>query len=286
MPLFTGDQFTAQLDALTVGLSRVLFPIVILLGLNGLVVGILNAHDHFTIPALTPLVWNIVIIGGIVLLDPLFEGDDKLYAYAIGVVAGTAVQLAMCIPPLIRIGFPVRITFDFLHDEHVKRVLVLMLPGLDQPGPDQRQPRPELVDRLARQRGGAARDRRRVPHLHAPAGDVLRRRRDRALPGAQPAGEPPRPPGPARAHRHRHAPDRAAADPERGGDRRALRADGAARLPARRVRRELDGARVRGAVLVLVLARVQRHQPAADAHVLRAPGAVDADAARALVARR
>jgi putative peptidoglycan lipid II flippase len=128
MPLVTGDEFTAQLDALTVGLSRVLFPIVILLGLNGLVVGILNAHDHFTIPALTPLVWNIVIIGGIVLLDPLFEGDDKLYAYAIGVVAGTAVQLAMCIPPLIRIGFPVRIAFDFLHDEHVKRVLVLMLP--------------------------------------------------------------------------------------------------------------------------------------------------------------
>ena len=37
-------------------------------------------------------------------------------------------QLAMCIPPLIRIGFPVRIAFDFLHDEHVKRVLVLMLP--------------------------------------------------------------------------------------------------------------------------------------------------------------
>src|ERR671910_2234174 len=128
MPLFTGDEFSPALDDLTVGLSRVLFPIVVLLGLNGLVVGILNAHDHFSIPALTPLVWNVVIVGGIVLLDPLFEGDDKLYAYAIGVVAGTAVQLAMCIPPLIRIGFPVRIAFDFLHDEHVKRVLVLMLP--------------------------------------------------------------------------------------------------------------------------------------------------------------
>ena len=106
MPLVTGDQFSAQPSALTVGLSRVLFPIVILLELNGLVVGILNAHDHFTIPALTPLVWNIVIVGGIVLLDPLFEGSDKLYAYAIGVVAGTADSAAMCIPPLIGIGFP------------------------------------------------------------------------------------------------------------------------------------------------------------------------------------
>ena len=35
-----------------------LFPIVVLLGLNGLVVGILNAYDHFTIPAISPLVWN------------------------------------------------------------------------------------------------------------------------------------------------------------------------------------------------------------------------------------
>ena len=49
---------------------------------------------------------------------------------------------------------------------------------------------------------------------------------------------------------------------------------------------ELDRPGVDGAVLVLVLAAVRRHQPAADAHVLRAAGAVDADAARALVARR
>ena len=80
MPLFTGDESTPALDDLTVGLSRVLFPIVVLLGLNGLVVGILNAHDHFTIPALAPLVWNVVIIAGLVGLTPLFEGDEQLYA--------------------------------------------------------------------------------------------------------------------------------------------------------------------------------------------------------------
>src|SRR5215207_963746 len=128
MPVFTGDEFSAELDDLTVGLSRVLFPIVILLGLNGLVVGILNAHDHFSIPALAPLVWNIVIVAGIVLLDPLFDGDEKLYAYAIGVVAGTAVQLAMAFPPLRRLGFPLRASLDFRDDPQIRRVLVLMLP--------------------------------------------------------------------------------------------------------------------------------------------------------------
>ena len=124
MPLFTD---APELDDLTVGLSRVLFPIVILLGLNGLVVGILNAHDHFSIPALAPLVWNLVIVAGMVGLTPLFDGPDQLYAYAIGVVAGTAVQLLMCVAPLRRIGFPLRFSFDFANP-HIKRVLVLMLP--------------------------------------------------------------------------------------------------------------------------------------------------------------
>jgi putative peptidoglycan lipid II flippase len=128
MPLFTGDEFTPALDDLTVGLSQVLFPIVVLLGLNGLVVGILNAHEHFTIPALAPLVWNAVIIAGLVGLTPLFEGDDQLYAYAIGVVAGTVVQLAMCLPQLRRTGYPLRFSFAFRRDPRVRRVLLLMLP--------------------------------------------------------------------------------------------------------------------------------------------------------------
>ena len=46
---------------LAVGLSRVLFPIVTLLGVSGIVVGILNSYDHFTIPALTPVFWNVAI---------------------------------------------------------------------------------------------------------------------------------------------------------------------------------------------------------------------------------
>ena len=128
MPLFTGSESTQALDDLAVGLSQVLFPIVILLGLNGLVVGILNAHEHFTIPALAPLVWNLVIIGALVGLTPLFEGDDQLYAYAIGVRAGTVVQLVMCLPQLRSIGYPLRISFDFRRDPRVRQVLLLMLP--------------------------------------------------------------------------------------------------------------------------------------------------------------
>jgi putative peptidoglycan lipid II flippase len=124
MPLFTDDP---ALNDLTVGLSRVLFPIVILLGLNGLVVGVLNAHDHFTVPALSPLVWNLVIIAALVGITPLLEGDDRIYAYAVGVLAGTAVQFAMAFPVMRRLHIPVRINLHW-RDPRIRRVLLLMLP--------------------------------------------------------------------------------------------------------------------------------------------------------------
>ncbi|MBW3608509.1 MAG: murein biosynthesis integral membrane protein MurJ, partial [Actinobacteria bacterium] len=127
VPPLTADAFTPELDALTTGLTRVMFPIVVLLGLNGLVVGILNAHDHFSVPAISPLVWNLVIIAALVWLTPLFEGDERLYAYAIGVLVGTVVQFAMALPVLRRIGFPLRIGLD-ARDPRIARVLKLMLP--------------------------------------------------------------------------------------------------------------------------------------------------------------
>ena len=55
---------------LAVGLSRVLFPIVTLLGVSGVIVGILNSYEHFSIPALTPVFWNLAIILGLVLGIP------------------------------------------------------------------------------------------------------------------------------------------------------------------------------------------------------------------------
>lgn len=127
MPLFTGNAFGPRLVHLTVGLSQVLFPILVLLGLNGLVVGILNAYDHFTVPAIAPVVWNGVIITFLVLLRPAFHGDNQLYAYAVGVLVATAVQFAMALPVLGRIDFRLRLAFDW-RDPRIRQVLRLMLP--------------------------------------------------------------------------------------------------------------------------------------------------------------
>ena len=125
VPLFTGSEFTAHMTDLAVGLSRVMFPIVLILGLNGLVVGILQAYDHFTIPALSPLVWNVVIMAFLVFARPFFA--DDLYAYAVGILVGTVVQFLMALPVLRTVGFHFEWDFNW-RDPRVKRVFALMLP--------------------------------------------------------------------------------------------------------------------------------------------------------------
>jgi putative peptidoglycan lipid II flippase len=126
MPLFTGS-LSAGNTALTVGLSRVLFPVVLLLGLTGLLVGILQSFDEFTIPAIAPAVWNVVIVVLLVALRPSFHGGDQLYAYAIGWLVATVVQMIMVASALRRIDFRLQFSVDW-HDPRVKQVFVLMLP--------------------------------------------------------------------------------------------------------------------------------------------------------------
>src|SRR5438045_2272553 len=52
---------------LAIGLSRVLFPIVALLGVSGIVVGILNSYERFSVPALSPVFWNRATLAGLVI---------------------------------------------------------------------------------------------------------------------------------------------------------------------------------------------------------------------------
>ena len=131
MPLFTGPKFGPELDALTVGLSQVLFPVVLLLGLNGLLVGILQSYDHFTIPAISPAVWNVVIIVLLVILRPHFPGGyengNQLYAYAIAILVATFVQMLMAFGALGRIDFRLQMSIDW-HDPRIRQVFTLMLP--------------------------------------------------------------------------------------------------------------------------------------------------------------
>jgi putative peptidoglycan lipid II flippase len=128
MPLFTGAKFDHLLNGMTSGFSQVLFPVVLLLGLNGLLVGILQSYDHFSIPAIAPAVWNVVILVLVLAVRPHFHTEEaQLYVYAAAILAATVVQLLMAIGALGRIDFRLQFSIDW-HDPRIRQVFTLMLP--------------------------------------------------------------------------------------------------------------------------------------------------------------
>jgi putative peptidoglycan lipid II flippase len=114
--------------SLGVSLARILFPTVVLLGLSGIVVAILNAFEEFFVPAIAPVAWNAVIIGVLAATIPVVHStSSRLYAYAFGILLGTLVQFALPLPWLRGRGGHIGFHFD-IRDEAVRRVFVLMLP--------------------------------------------------------------------------------------------------------------------------------------------------------------
>jgi putative peptidoglycan lipid II flippase len=115
-------------DDLAVTLSRILFPIVVLLGVSGVIVGILNSYEQFSIPALTPVFWNLAIIIGLVVGVPQADSESaKLYVYAGSIVVGTIIQVLLPVPWLLKLDGRLHRLIDW-RDPAVKQVFVLMIP--------------------------------------------------------------------------------------------------------------------------------------------------------------
>jgi putative peptidoglycan lipid II flippase len=118
----------AKYGALAAGLARVLFPIVLVLGLTGIVVGILNSYDHFTVPALSPIAWNLVILAGLGLgVENSHDKPTRLYYYAVAILIATVVQFLLPLPWLRGRDDRLRMVID-IRDPAVKRTFALMLP--------------------------------------------------------------------------------------------------------------------------------------------------------------
>jgi putative peptidoglycan lipid II flippase len=89
-----------RLFPLTVDLLRIQLVSVALFGLGGLIVGVLNAHQVFFIPALTPSMYQLGMIFGVLFLAP----GMGIYGLAWGVVLGAALYLLIQIPSLVKIA--------------------------------------------------------------------------------------------------------------------------------------------------------------------------------------
>ncbi len=113
--------------ALTVFLTRLMFPYIFFISLVALCMGILNSFRHFAAPALAPVILNICIIAAAFLLKDCLS--DPILSLAVGVMAGGVLQLAMQFPFLLKVGARLRPNFHFNHPG-IKRIGLLMLPAV------------------------------------------------------------------------------------------------------------------------------------------------------------
>ena len=119
-------------------MTRLMFPYIACMSLVALAAGVLNTWRRFAIPAVTPVLLNMCVIGAAWLLVPRFRawGFEPVYALGVGVMAGGVAQLALQVPALMRIGVLPRIGWSIggmraaLRHPGLRRILQLMLPAL------------------------------------------------------------------------------------------------------------------------------------------------------------
>jgi putative peptidoglycan lipid II flippase len=89
-----------------VNMTRWMFPYIAFMSMVALSAGILNTWKRFAVPAATPVLLNVSVIGATWWLAPWFDrqGIEAIYALPVGVMAGGVLQLALQIPALARLG--------------------------------------------------------------------------------------------------------------------------------------------------------------------------------------
>ncbi|MFH0810660.1 MAG: murein biosynthesis integral membrane protein MurJ [Pseudomonadota bacterium] len=123
-PGFVADQ--AKFD-LTVILTQIMFPYVMMVSLVAFFMGILNSHGQFGAPAFSSAELNIVQIITVVVLYQYFS--RPIVALAVGVLLGGLAQVILQLPFIFRLGISLRPRISFRHPG-VRRILHLMLPAV------------------------------------------------------------------------------------------------------------------------------------------------------------
>lgn len=117
--------FSAEAQALTVNLMRLLLIPPIIFGVSGVVMGILYAYQSFWLPGLAPSMYNLGIIFGAIALAPFLD----VYGLAIGAIIGALLHLLIQVPGLrrVKMRYSARL---MVRDPGVQEVIRLMLPRM------------------------------------------------------------------------------------------------------------------------------------------------------------
>jgi putative peptidoglycan lipid II flippase len=123
-PGFAADADTHELAA---GMLRLTLPYLFFIGLTAFAGSILNTYERFGVPAFTPVLLNLVLIGCALWLAPRLS--EPVMALAWGVLLAGLVQLAFQVPFLGRLGLLPRPRLGFRHPG-VRRMGRILGPAL------------------------------------------------------------------------------------------------------------------------------------------------------------
>jgi len=116
--------------ALTVTLTRIMFPYVILIGLVALCMGILNVLGHFAAPAVAPLMLNLAMIAAVFTVSRFSDSQTvRVLGLSAGVLLGGILQLALQLPYLVKHGIRFWQRSGLWHPR-MRTVGLLMLPTI------------------------------------------------------------------------------------------------------------------------------------------------------------
>lgn len=117
--------FDPAMQALTGRLMRIMLLTPIIFGLSGISMAVLNAHQHFLLPAIAPALYNLAIIMAAFLLTPFL----RVYGLAVGVVVGALLHLLVQWPALRQKGWRYTPTLE-VNFPGVHEVISLFLPRM------------------------------------------------------------------------------------------------------------------------------------------------------------
>ena len=112
---------------LTAELIKLTFPYLFFISMTGFAGAILNTYDRFAVPAITPVLLNLSLIGAAIFVAPSF--DEPVFALAWGVLVAGVLQMLFQLPSLYRLELLPKPTWDLSHPG-VHRVMILMVPAL------------------------------------------------------------------------------------------------------------------------------------------------------------
>ncbi len=113
--------------ALTVLLTRIMFPYIFLVSLLALFMGILNSLKHFSAPAIAPIFLNLSMIAVLIFIVPFMK--TPTIGLALGVIVGGIIQMALQIPFLMNRGLSLAPKWNIRHPA-LKKIGMLMLPTI------------------------------------------------------------------------------------------------------------------------------------------------------------